>query len=215
MPCILLASVLACLLLSANVIILIWIGFVSVTTSSIKEYLVINVNMPKFIHFQIILVLCTPKVVAMFSSCLQALPTCDPIWILTIVFSISEVSKDFVELPPELCSIVMMPISDSLIYSFSFITLIMHQFEWLLGAFNLKKMHLDHCAQNEIATIKVCYNCSSLQSRKVYICIFFLQNRQFYIFMLIVLKKQKKVVKTDYFTECFLVNLYIYIYIEN
>ncbi|KAG5016750.1 hypothetical protein JHK82_022403 [Glycine max] len=29
------------------------------------------------------------------------------------------------------------------------------------------KMHLDHCAQNEIATIKVCYNCSSLQSRKV------------------------------------------------
>ncbi|KAL5176997.1 Endoribonuclease Dicer 2 [Glycine soja] len=45
-----------------------------------------------------------------------------------------EVSKDFVELPPELCSNVMMPISDT---------------------FNLKKMHLDHCAQNEIATIKV------------------------------------------------------------
>ncbi|XP_028180116.1 endoribonuclease Dicer homolog 2-like isoform X1 [Glycine soja] len=66
-----------------------------------------------------------------------------------------EVSKAFVELPPELCSIVMMPISDSLIYSYSFIPSIMHRFESLLGAFNLKKMHLDHCARNEIQTIKV------------------------------------------------------------
>ncbi|KAJ1420894.1 Ribonuclease III domain [Sesbania bispinosa] len=66
-----------------------------------------------------------------------------------------ETSKDFVELPPELCSIIMSPISDSIIYSFSFIPSIMHRLESLLGAFNLKQMHLDHCMQNEIQTFKV------------------------------------------------------------
>ncbi|KAL2997158.1 hypothetical protein AAZX31_09G025000 [Glycine max] len=66
-----------------------------------------------------------------------------------------EASKAFVELPPELCSIVMSPIKDSIIYTFSFIPSIMHRLESLLGAFNLKKMHLDHCTQNEIQTIKV------------------------------------------------------------
>ncbi|TKY72393.1 Endoribonuclease Dicer-like 2 [Spatholobus suberectus] len=66
-----------------------------------------------------------------------------------------EASKAFVELPPELCSIVMSPITDSIIYSFSFIPSIMHRLESLLGAFNLKKMHLDHCMQNEIQTVKV------------------------------------------------------------
>ncbi|XP_020230787.1 endoribonuclease Dicer homolog 2 isoform X2 [Cajanus cajan] len=66
-----------------------------------------------------------------------------------------EASRAFVELPPELCFIVMSPIKDSIIYSFSFIPSIMHRLESLLGAFNVKKMHLDHCAQNEIETIKV------------------------------------------------------------
>ncbi|XP_047150394.1 endoribonuclease Dicer homolog 2-like isoform X1 [Vigna umbellata] len=66
-----------------------------------------------------------------------------------------EASKASVELPPELCSIVMSPIKDSIIYTFSFIPSIMHRLESLLGAFNLKKMHLDHCAQYEIPTIKV------------------------------------------------------------
>ncbi|KAJ1414388.1 Ribonuclease III domain [Sesbania bispinosa] len=66
-----------------------------------------------------------------------------------------ETSKVFVELPPELCSIIMSPISDSIIYSFSFIPSIMHRLESLLGAFNLKQMHLDHCMQNEIQTFKV------------------------------------------------------------
>jgi len=84
------------------------------------------------------------------------------------MFSISEASKAYVELPPELCSIVMSPIKESIIYTFSFIPSIMHRLESLLAACNLKKMHLDHCAQNEIQTIKVCYNCLSLQSRLVY-----------------------------------------------
>ncbi|KAK7412825.1 hypothetical protein VNO78_04480 [Psophocarpus tetragonolobus] len=66
-----------------------------------------------------------------------------------------EASNAFVELPPELCSVVMSPITDSIIYSFSFIPSIMHRIESLLGAFNLKKMHLDHCAHDEIQTIKV------------------------------------------------------------
>ncbi|KAK7263739.1 hypothetical protein RJT34_31335 [Clitoria ternatea] len=66
-----------------------------------------------------------------------------------------EASRNFVELPPELCSIVMSPITDRIIYSFSFIPSIMHRLESLLGAFNLKRMHLDHCRQNEIQTIKV------------------------------------------------------------
>ncbi|KAK7331288.1 hypothetical protein VNO77_25509 [Canavalia gladiata] len=66
-----------------------------------------------------------------------------------------EASKIFVELPPELCSIVMSPITNSIIYSFSFIPSIMHRLQSLLGAFNLKRMHLDHCRQNEIQTVKV------------------------------------------------------------
>ncbi|KAL9315523.1 hypothetical protein ACSQ67_016524 [Phaseolus vulgaris] len=66
-----------------------------------------------------------------------------------------EASKAFVELPPELCSIIMSPIKDSIIYSFSFIPSIMHRIESLLVAFNLKKMHLDHCAQNETQIMKV------------------------------------------------------------
>ncbi|XP_027927327.1 endoribonuclease Dicer homolog 2-like [Vigna unguiculata] len=66
-----------------------------------------------------------------------------------------EASKAFVELPPELCSIIMSPIQDSIIYSFSFIPSIMHRIESLVGAFNLKKMHLFHCAQNETEIMKV------------------------------------------------------------
>ncbi|KAL2341556.1 hypothetical protein Fmac_009496 [Flemingia macrophylla] len=68
---------------------------------------------------------------------------------------VSKASRAFVELPPELCSIIMSPIKESIIYSFSFIPSIMHRLESLLGAFNLKKMHLDHCLQNEIQTMKV------------------------------------------------------------
>ncbi|BBH06838.1 dicer-like 2 [Prunus dulcis] len=55
-----------------------------------------------------------------------------------------------VELPPELCSIIMSPISVSSLYSFSFIPSIMHHLEALLLAVNLKKFVLDNCMQNII-----------------------------------------------------------------
>ncbi|PNX75373.1 SNW domain-containing protein 1-like [Trifolium pratense] len=44
-----------------------------------------------------------------------------------------DVSKTFVELPPELCSIIMSPISVNTPYSFSFIPSIMHRLESFLG----------------------------------------------------------------------------------
>ncbi|CAL0309193.1 unnamed protein product [Lupinus luteus] len=66
-----------------------------------------------------------------------------------------EARKNFVELPPELCCIIMSPISISTIYSFSFVPSIMHRLESLFGAYNLKKTYLDHCMQNEIQTVKV------------------------------------------------------------
>ncbi|CAB4316895.1 unnamed protein product [Prunus armeniaca] len=61
-----------------------------------------------------------------------------------------------VELPPELCSIVMSPLSVSNLYSFSFVPSIMHRLESLLLAVNLKRMVLDRCTENvTIPTIKV------------------------------------------------------------
>ncbi|CAJ2657950.1 unnamed protein product [Trifolium pratense] len=66
-----------------------------------------------------------------------------------------DVSKTFVQLPPELCYIIMSPISVDTLYSFSFIPSIMHRLESLLGAFNFQKMHLDRCPQNRIQTFKV------------------------------------------------------------
>ena len=72
-------------------------------------------------------------------------------------FIFSESGHTTVELPPELCKIIMSPISITTFYSFSFLPSIMHRLESLLVAINLKKMHLDHCTQNEvIPTIKVC-----------------------------------------------------------
>ncbi|GKV45609.1 hypothetical protein SLEP1_g52673 [Rubroshorea leprosula] len=55
-----------------------------------------------------------------------------------------------VELPPELCQIIMAPISASTLYSFTFIPSIMHRLESLLLAVNLKKMHLDDFTQDVI-----------------------------------------------------------------
>ncbi|XP_059665629.1 endoribonuclease Dicer homolog 2 isoform X2 [Cornus florida] len=67
-----------------------------------------------------------------------------------------EPSNASVEVPPELCSVIMSPISISTIYSFSFVPSIMHRIESLLIAVNLKKMHADHCMQNVvIPTFKV------------------------------------------------------------
>ncbi|XP_058216237.1 endoribonuclease Dicer homolog 2 [Rhododendron vialii] len=67
-----------------------------------------------------------------------------------------EASNTFVELPPELCFIIMSPLSISTLYSFSFVPSILHRIECLLIAVNLRKMHLDQCMQNVvIPTIKV------------------------------------------------------------
>lgn len=88
-------------------------------------------------------------------STVQTLIMCD--LILILCFSFSDVSKTFVEIPPELCYIIMSPIPVSMLYSFAFIPSIMHRIEGLLVAFNFKKMHLDHCPQNGIETFKVGY----------------------------------------------------------
>ncbi|XAR65808.1 Ribonuclease III [Bertholletia excelsa] len=68
----------------------------------------------------------------------------------------NEASNAFVELPPEICLIIMSPLSVATLYSFSFVPSIMHRIESLLIAVNLKRMHLDHCTQNvDIPTVKV------------------------------------------------------------
>nr|XP_017225094.1 PREDICTED: endoribonuclease Dicer homolog 2-like isoform X3 [Daucus carota subsp. sativus] len=66
-----------------------------------------------------------------------------------------EQSTAYVELPPELCSIIMSPISVGTCYSYSFASAIMHRIESLLIASSLKKMHADYCIQNAIATPKI------------------------------------------------------------
>ncbi|CAM8924446.1 unnamed protein product [Rhodiola kirilowii] len=67
-----------------------------------------------------------------------------------------ESSGRSVELPPELCDIIMSPISISTLYSFSFAPSILHRLESLLIASNLKKLHLKRNLQNiEIPTSKV------------------------------------------------------------
>ncbi|KAI4355208.1 hypothetical protein L6164_004002 [Bauhinia variegata] len=75
-------------------------------------------------------------------------------------------SQSSVELPPELCEIIMSPISINTIYSFSFIPSIMHRIESLLIAFNLKKMHLDHCTQNDIPTSKILEAITALECQE-------------------------------------------------
>ncbi|KAE8698887.1 Endoribonuclease Dicer-like protein 2 [Hibiscus syriacus] len=63
----------------------------------------------------------------------------------------------FVELPPELCDVLVSPISISTFYSFAFVPSIMHRIESLLLATSLGRMiHPDHCMQNvAIPTMKV------------------------------------------------------------
>nr|XP_027069498.1 endoribonuclease Dicer homolog 2-like isoform X3 [Coffea arabica] len=61
-----------------------------------------------------------------------------------------------VELPPELCEVIMSPISIASIFSFSYAPSIIHRIESFLIAGNLKRMLVDHCTQNDIIpTIKV------------------------------------------------------------
>ncbi|KAK3023834.1 hypothetical protein RJ639_044551, partial [Escallonia herrerae] len=67
-----------------------------------------------------------------------------------------EPSNASVELPPELCFIIMSPISVDTFYTFSYVPSIMHRVESLLIAANLKNMHADYCKQSVvIPTLKV------------------------------------------------------------
>ncbi|XP_045805840.1 endoribonuclease Dicer homolog 2-like [Trifolium pratense] len=81
-----------------------------------------------------------------------------------------DVSNTFVELPPELCSIIMSPISIDTLYSFLFIPSIMHRLESLLVAFNFKKMHLDHCPQNRIQTSKILEAMTTKSCKETFHC---------------------------------------------
>nr|XP_043618423.1 endoribonuclease Dicer homolog 2-like [Erigeron canadensis] len=67
-----------------------------------------------------------------------------------------EISNATVELPSELCYIIMSPISISTFYSFSFLPSVMHRIESWLIAVNLKKMHIDRTFSNaNIPALKV------------------------------------------------------------
>ncbi|QHO45652.1 hypothetical protein HN51_014470 [Arachis hypogaea] len=79
-----------------------------------------------------------------------------------------EPSMGSYELPPELCNIIMSPISIRTIYSFTFVPSIMHRLESLLIAFNLKKMLSDHCTQNDIPIIKVLQAITTKECQEVF-----------------------------------------------
>ncbi|KAL8233189.1 hypothetical protein R6Q57_002967 [Mikania cordata] len=67
-----------------------------------------------------------------------------------------ETRNSGVELPPELCYILMSPITITTFYSFSFIPSIMHRVESWLTALNLKKMHLEHSqSYGNVPVIKI------------------------------------------------------------
>ncbi|XP_065874634.1 endoribonuclease Dicer homolog 2-like [Euphorbia lathyris] len=53
-----------------------------------------------------------------------------------------------VQLPPELCRVIVSPIYINTFYTFSFLPSIMHRLESVLIAINLKKLHTDRCIQN-------------------------------------------------------------------
>nr|GME01133.1 endoribonuclease Dicer homolog 2-like [Ipomoea batatas] len=63
---------------------------------------------------------------------------------------IRESSTSSVELPPELCDVIMSPVPIATLYSFSCVPSIMHRFESLLIASRLKKLCTDHCAKSSV-----------------------------------------------------------------
>lgn len=67
-----------------------------------------------------------------------------------------EFSTAGVELPPELCKVIMSPISISTIYSFSFVPCVMHRVECMLLASRLKNILLEHCVEiGQVPAVKV------------------------------------------------------------
>lgn len=80
----------------------------------------------------------------------------------------AEPSKATVELPPELCHLIIAPISVDTVYSYSFAPSIIHRLESLLLAANLKRMLLDHCILNsDIPTMKVRLSCGATVTIRV------------------------------------------------
>ncbi|KAD4584078.1 hypothetical protein E3N88_21679 [Mikania micrantha] len=68
----------------------------------------------------------------------------------------AETRNSEVELPPELCNILMSPIPIATFYSFSFVPSIMHRIESWLIALNLKKTHLNHSqSHGNVPVIKI------------------------------------------------------------
>ncbi|KAL5998516.1 hypothetical protein ACLOJK_009459 [Asimina triloba] len=82
-------------------------------------------------------------------------------------------STNVVELPPELCVVIMAPVSISTWYSFSFVPSIMHRIEALLLAIRSRNLQMNHYTQNvivpatkvlEALTTKTCQEEFSLES---------------------------------------------------
>lgn len=63
----------------------------------------------------------------------------------------AEHDREYVELPPELCHVILAPISVDMIYSYKFMPSVMQRVESLLIALNLKK----NIPKVNIPTIKV------------------------------------------------------------
>lgn len=117
--------------------------------SSQTPSLLLPVTLVKIIHFHILMP---------FSSLFLMLSTTSAFNLLELLFILLFVapSNSSVELPPELCSIIMSLVPYGTLYSFSYVPSIMHRIESLLIAANLKKMVQDHCMQNvSIPTAKV------------------------------------------------------------
>ncbi|KAL5723260.1 hypothetical protein ACHQM5_006678 [Ranunculus cassubicifolius] len=66
-----------------------------------------------------------------------------------------ESTTAWVELPPELCCILLSNISLDTLYSFSMLPSIMHRVESILLAINLKILQIAHPTRNDIPTMKV------------------------------------------------------------
>uniref|UniRef100_A0A1D1Z5R2 Endoribonuclease Dicer 2 n=1 Tax=Anthurium amnicola TaxID=1678845 RepID=A0A1D1Z5R2_9ARAE len=66
-----------------------------------------------------------------------------------------ESSTAGVELPPELCVVMLSPVTISTLYSYTFVPSVLWRIESTLLAAGLKKSHLDHCMQNVIPATKV------------------------------------------------------------
>ena len=78
------------------------------------------------------------------------------LYLLLLLIFFAETSSAGVELPAELCYIIMSPVPITTFYTFSFVPSIMHRIESYIIALNLKKMHLGHTLpNNNVPVMKV------------------------------------------------------------